>query len=418
MVAPKLASAQLLLPIARISISYAKYEPPQRLPRGRRARLLLRRRRRPLLLAVGGVAVDRDPGGRSWALADRAAARRRPPDRRRRRAGRRTPAASWPGSRRPRARSRRSRAGRGGRLRTASFPTAGATLMPQAIAGFRASHPGVEVTLAEGEPEEIAPRLRAGEFDLVLLFEFDGVGERLGAGMRRFELFDDPLHLALPRDHPLADREELGLEDLREESWIQTSAASPCARHVVRSCHAAGFEPSVSFESDDYQTVQGLVAAGVGVAMIPELALSADSRRRSACGPCTRRARCAGCSRRRRGPRRRPRRWRRCSTSCGPAVPGGRRGGDLTRRSTERPHNGNRPRERAGAVPLSRVGGACRPAARRCPPPGPAGRRPGCRRGSRATERPTGTPRARGRRCRRPPFPRRSSAAARRCRPA
>jgi DNA-binding transcriptional LysR family regulator len=165
-------------------------------------------------------------------------------------------------------------AGHGGRLRTASFPTAGETLMPQAIAGFRGSHPGVEVTLAEGEPEEIGPRLRAGEFDLVLLFEFEGVGERLGAGMRRFELLEDPLHLALRRDHPLAKRKQLRLEDLREESWIQTSAASPCAKHVVRSCHAAGFEPRISFESDDYLTVQGLVAAGVGVALIPQLALT------------------------------------------------------------------------------------------------------------------------------------------------
>jgi DNA-binding transcriptional LysR family regulator len=59
-----------------------------------------------------------------------------------------------------------------------------------------------------------------------------------------------------------------------EDSWVQTSAASPCARHVVRSCHGAGFDPRVSFESDDYQTVQGLVAAGVGVALIPQLALS------------------------------------------------------------------------------------------------------------------------------------------------
>jgi DNA-binding transcriptional LysR family regulator len=165
-------------------------------------------------------------------------------------------------------------AGRGGRLRTASFPTAGATLMPAAIAGFRASHPGVEITLAEGEPEEIAPRLRRGEFDFVLLYEFEGVGERLGAGMTRFELLDDPLHPALPAEHRLAERERLRLEDLREESWIQTSASTPCARHVVRSCHAAGFEPRVSFESDDYQTVQGLVAAGVGVALIPQLALS------------------------------------------------------------------------------------------------------------------------------------------------
>jgi DNA-binding transcriptional LysR family regulator len=165
-------------------------------------------------------------------------------------------------------------AGRGGRLRTASFPSAGATLMPGAIAGFRASHPGVEITLAEGEPEEIAPRLRAGEFDFVLLYEFEGVGERLSAGMTRFELLDDPLHLALPAEHRLAKRKRLRLEDLREESWVQTSASTPCARHVVRSCHTAGFEPRVSFESDDYQTVQGLVAAGVGVALIPQLALS------------------------------------------------------------------------------------------------------------------------------------------------
>jgi DNA-binding transcriptional LysR family regulator len=164
--------------------------------------------------------------------------------------------------------------GRGGRLRTASFPTAGSTLMPQAIAAFRASHPGVEVTLAEGEPEEIAPRLRAGEFDLVLLFEFEGVGERLSTGMRRYELLDDPLHLALPLEHRLAKRKRIELADLRDEAWVQTSAQTPCAKHVVRSCHAAGFEPTVSFESDDYQTVQGLVAAGVGVALIPELALS------------------------------------------------------------------------------------------------------------------------------------------------
>src|SRR5919204_4388105 len=164
---------------------------------------------------------------------------------------------------------------RGGRLRMASFPTAGATLMPVAIATFRASHPDVELSLAEGEPEEIVPRLRAGEFDLVLLFEFQGVSERLGAGMRRFDLLEDPMRLALPSGHRLAGKEGIGLEELSGESWVQTSAASPCARHVVRSCHAAGFEPSVTFESDDYQTVQGLVAAGVGVALIPELALSA-----------------------------------------------------------------------------------------------------------------------------------------------
>jgi DNA-binding transcriptional LysR family regulator len=163
---------------------------------------------------------------------------------------------------------------RGGRLRMASFPTAGATLMPLAIATFRDSYPDVEVTLAEGEPEQIAPRLRAGELDLALLFEFGGEDAGLGEDVARVELLADPLYLALPREHPLAGREQIRLADLAADAWVQTSRASPCARHVVRSCHLAGFEPNVSFESDDYQTVQGLVAAGVGVALIPELALS------------------------------------------------------------------------------------------------------------------------------------------------
>jgi DNA-binding transcriptional LysR family regulator len=83
------------------------------------------------------------------------------------------------------------------------------------------------------------------------------------------------MFLALPREHRLAAREGLKLGDLRREAWVQTSEQSPCARHVVRCCHAAGFEPNVAFESDDYLTVQGLVAAGVGVALIPRLALPA-----------------------------------------------------------------------------------------------------------------------------------------------
>src|SRR5436305_1753227 len=92
--------------------------------------------------------------------------------------------------------------------------------------------------------------------------------------MTRLDLLGDPMYLALPREHPLAERSTLRLEDLSEEPWVQTSRTSPCARHVVRSCHAAGFEPRVSFESDDYQTVQGLVASCVGSALIPDLALS------------------------------------------------------------------------------------------------------------------------------------------------
>src|SRR5581483_871365 len=163
---------------------------------------------------------------------------------------------------------------RAGRLRVASFPSAGATLMPVAVSRFRQAHPEVTLNLAEGDPEQIGPRLRAGEFDLALLFEFPGVRERPGAGLKSVTLMEDPMNVALPTEHPLASKRSLSLTDLRDERWVQTSASSPCARHVVRSCLAAGFEPEVSFESDDYETIQGLVAAGVGVALIPRLALT------------------------------------------------------------------------------------------------------------------------------------------------
>jgi len=146
--------------------------------------------------------------------------------------------------------------------------------MPLAIASFRAQYLSVELTLAEGEPEEIAPRLLAGELDLALLFEFAGEDLAL-EGTSVVPLLEDPIYLAMPSAHRLAARGRVRLEDFAADAWVQTSSSSPCARHVVRCCHAAGFEPLVSFESDDYQTVQGLVAAGVGVALIPELALSA-----------------------------------------------------------------------------------------------------------------------------------------------
>src|SRR5438874_2841217 len=102
---------------------------------------------------------------------------------------------------------------RGGRLRMASFPTAGATLMPVAIAEFRAAYPEVELTLAEGEPEEVVPRLRAGEFDLALLFEFDGETP-LGEGESRVGLLEDPMYLALQRGHRLAESPRVRLRDL------------------------------------------------------------------------------------------------------------------------------------------------------------------------------------------------------------
>ena len=159
----------------------------------------------------------------------------------------------------------------GGRLRMAAFESAGASLMPLAVAEFRRRHPGVDLSLTLAEPEEALVRLRSGELDLALAMSPRSCRELHLEGFETMHLLDDPMLLALRRDHPLARKARIPLEDFADEAWVQGAPGCDCNRMVVRACEAAGFEPRVAFESDDYGAVQGFVAAGVGVAIIAEL---------------------------------------------------------------------------------------------------------------------------------------------------
>ena len=161
---------------------------------------------------------------------------------------------------------------KGGRLRLASFPTAGATLVPAAVADFSRRHPGIELSLAEAEPDESLPRLKAGELDLVLVDDGPLIRDE-DEELEITHLLDDPLYLVLAPDHPLARRRRIRFQDLAAEPWIAGTQVCACTRHLHATCAAAGFEPRQIFESDDFQVVQGLVAAGVGVALIPGLGL-------------------------------------------------------------------------------------------------------------------------------------------------
>jgi DNA-binding transcriptional LysR family regulator len=162
---------------------------------------------------------------------------------------------------------------RGGRLRLISFPSAGATIMPEAIARFRDRHPGVELTLEPAEPEPSIARLRAGEADVVLDIS-TGFRPPQDDAIERMHLLDDPMYVALPTGHPLAHKRNLKLEELAEEQWILGTAGScPDVSIFLRSCQLAGFEPNVTFNSDDYFAIQGFVAAGMGASLIPDLAL-------------------------------------------------------------------------------------------------------------------------------------------------
>jgi DNA-binding transcriptional LysR family regulator len=162
---------------------------------------------------------------------------------------------------------------RGGRLRLAAFPSAGATIMPEAIARFRARHPAVELTLEPAEPEPAIGMLRTGEVDVALDITTN-FRPPPADGIARLTLLDDPMYVALTASHPLARKRTLKLSELADENWILgTTGSCPDASIFLRSCQIAGFEPRISFHSDDYFAMQGFVAAGVGASFIPDLAL-------------------------------------------------------------------------------------------------------------------------------------------------
>jgi DNA-binding transcriptional LysR family regulator len=162
----------------------------------------------------------------------------------------------------------------GGRLRMVSFPTAGATLVASAVPAFSDRYPEVELELGEAEPEESIPRLKAGDYDLALAYDFDSVPFPEDRDTERHFLLEERLQVALPVDHPLAKRKSVRLEQLSEETWACGLRPSSCRRNVIEWTRAAGYEPAISFASDDFQVIQALVAAGMSVALLPELLLT------------------------------------------------------------------------------------------------------------------------------------------------
>jgi DNA-binding transcriptional LysR family regulator len=171
----------------------------------------------------------------------------------------------------------------GGTLKLATFASAAASIVPLAVARFRERHPSVELDIVMADPGDSLPRLRAGELDIVLShdpmgdpeYEPGGLGSSAAADLELVHLFDDPMFVALGTGHRLAGAETLRLEDFAEEPWmLATSQSCPDSRMFLRACHDAGFEPQIAFQNDDYTAILGFVAAEVGVALIPDMAIN------------------------------------------------------------------------------------------------------------------------------------------------
>jgi DNA-binding transcriptional LysR family regulator len=161
----------------------------------------------------------------------------------------------------------------GGELRLASFPSASATVLTEAISRFHSKHPKVRLSVIDAEPEESLPRLRAGEFDLVLTFDYPSVPTHDERDLDHTLVLTEGMQVALPADHPLASRGVVPLAELADEEWLCGSRPSTCGEVIFAACRSAGFEPRIGFESDDYHVMQGFIAAGLGFTLLPDLAL-------------------------------------------------------------------------------------------------------------------------------------------------
>jgi len=162
---------------------------------------------------------------------------------------------------------------RGGRLRISAFESAAGTIMPPAVARFAERYPAVDLSMALMEPEDALVALRAGDIDIAMTVRAGKPGDAEGDGVVHNHLFEDPMYVVLPQDHPLAHKRGIRLADLADEPWIGGEPNCECTRTITNACSRNGFVPRIAFETDDYSAVQGFVAAGVGVSLIAELGL-------------------------------------------------------------------------------------------------------------------------------------------------
>jgi DNA-binding transcriptional LysR family regulator len=165
------------------------------------------------------------------------------------------------------------------RIRVAGFPSALATVVPVAAAMLRAEHPGVELLLIEAEPQAALHLLRSGQVDAALVFRYlrDGAPAATGAdeeeGTRSRLLLDEPVHLVSQAGGGPVPPADAGLAAYAGHRWI--AGCERCRAHLLWQCELAGFTPHIAFTTDDVLVAQALAAAGLGVAMLPDLALRA-----------------------------------------------------------------------------------------------------------------------------------------------
>ena len=170
------------------------------------------------------------------------------------------------------------REGTVGTYRVAAFPTAARSFVAEAWRRLLAD-PGPRMYLIELEPVDSLPALAAGEVDLAVTHAYSNLPEPAGPGLLSRPLAAEDVHLAVPAGNAEpagetrpADRPSVRLAGYAHHDWIVPSPRWSCHAMVERACASAGFRPRVAAEATDFSVQLALVAAGVGVALVPALA--------------------------------------------------------------------------------------------------------------------------------------------------
>jgi DNA-binding transcriptional LysR family regulator len=159
-----------------------------------------------------------------------------------------------------------------GYVRVGALATAIAALVGPAIVQLRRERPGLVMRVSEEEPDEVLGLLDAGELEIAVTVDYPGAPAREDARYRRADLVADVMDAVVPADHPLAGRSSIDLADLAGDVWVGAAASDACSHIVTGICAAAGFSPDVQHYCREWDAVAALVAAGVGVALIPRSA--------------------------------------------------------------------------------------------------------------------------------------------------
>lgn len=158
-----------------------------------------------------------------------------------------------------------------GTVTIAAFATAGRGLLPTALRELRSRYPDLTVSLSEQEPHEAIPALSRGYLDVAVVQDWADDELTVPDGLARQDLLDDPFDVALPLDHPHSDRDSVTITELAGEDWISWSTGQICHDWLARTLRPHGTQPHATHTASEHSTQLALVAAGLGVALIPRL---------------------------------------------------------------------------------------------------------------------------------------------------